>query len=165
MPLCRAPRIKKTATIARLSIVEMAAKMTADHEFTYGSNPQNRILLVDRNSDMAEMLCTFVEMCGHQPIQASTGAEAAELAVDLKPGIVITSMRLPDCTGHELASRLRNDPRTSSLVIILLTGEIISALPGDTLRPFDHVIQKPFRVESLLNLLSGDAIPRAARVF
>ena len=139
--------------------------MTADRMFKCGVKPQTRILIVDRNSDMAEMLCTFVEMCGHQPIRASTGADAAKLAVDLSPGIVITAMRLPDCSGQELAGRLRTDPRTSSVVIILLTGEIISALSDEALRPFDHVIQKPFRIESLMELLSGAAIPCSARVF
>jgi CheY-like chemotaxis protein len=127
--------------------------------------PQTRILLVDRNSDMADMLCTFVEICGHQPIRASTGAEAAKLAVDLSPAIVITAMRLPDCSGNELASRLRADPRTSSAVFILITGENTSALSGDAVHPFDHVIQKPFRIESLMKLLSCEARPCPAHVY
>lgn len=131
-----------------------------------------QVLLVERHTDLSEMVATVIQQCGHQAQQVKSGLDAIRSAVAQLPDIVVTSMHLPDCKGDELAGRLRSDPRTAAIVTVLLTGETVSRLPPESTRVFDHLIQKPFRVEEFIELLSfyaasagGAVVPQTDRFF
>lgn len=116
-----------------------------------------RVLLVERDFDLLEMVATIIQQCGHTSQQVNSGLDAMDSALTHRPDVVVTSLRLPDCRGDELANRLRSDPRTASVITVLLTGETVSRLPIEATRAFNYVIQKPFPVEKLVELLSFHA--------
>ena len=81
-----------------------------------------RILVVDDNSDAAEMLAMMLERSGYATQVAQDGAEALRSLPELLPHAVILDIGLPDMNGYEVAQRMRKDPRFTDTVLIALTG-------------------------------------------
>lgn len=118
-----------------------------------------KILFVDQNADLLEILESIAGTFGHQSKRAHNGREAMQVVAGWLPDLIFTSMRLGDCRGDELAGWLKTIEEASSIIMIMLTCEIISTLSSDTVGAFEHVIQKPFRIDELYSLFclySGD---------
>ena len=81
-------------------------------------------LVVDDESDIREHLGSMLSASGFTVIAAKDGYEALKLAREKKPGIIILDVNLPDIDGGEVANRLSQDPQTSSIPIVYLTGLI-----------------------------------------
>jgi CheY-like chemotaxis protein len=96
-------------------------------------------------------------MAGFAVTAASSGREALRLlaAGDL-PDIVLLDVQMPDVDGWETLSRVRADPRTADLPVVLCT---VKGLPEDTLRGWslgcDGYIGKPFDIAGLVDELRG----------
>ena len=88
---------------------------------------------------------------GYRTLEATTGAQAVELAVEHRPDLVLMDIRLPDIDGVEALGRLRADPRTASMPVLALTAQ---AMQGDRERflaaGFDGYVSKPVDVAALL---------------
>jgi CheY-like chemotaxis protein len=81
-----------------------------------------RVLVVDDNSDGAEMLVMLLERCGHVTHMAHTGPEALSAAGTFAPDVTFLDIGLPEMDGYEVARRLRADPVTAGTVLVALTG-------------------------------------------
>jgi two-component system, sensor histidine kinase and response regulator len=64
---------------------------------------------------------------GFRVQEAATGEDALRLAFELKPELVVLDINLPDVSGLEVCRRLKNDPLTSSIIILHLTASSTSA--------------------------------------
>ena len=127
-----------------------------------------RALVVDDAADIRLLAELVLSMAGFTVDAASSGSEALRLlaAGDL-PDIVVLDVQMPDLDGWETLSRLRSDPRTASLPVVLCT---VKGLPEDTLRGWtlgcDGYLGKPFDitglVEELQRVLARDDAERAA---
>ena len=81
-----------------------------------------RVLVVDDNTDSAEMMGALLEMHGHDVRIAHDGRSALRAAEDFLPDAALLDIGLPDLDGYELARRLREDPRTRRVRLIAVTG-------------------------------------------
>ena len=88
---------------------------------------------------------------GHRTLEATTGAEAVELATAHSPDLVLMDIQLPDIGGVEVLGRLRADERTASVPVVALTAQ---AMEGDRERflaaGFDGYLSKPIDVDELI---------------
>ena len=119
---------------------------------------KQRILVVDDEPDVLELVEYNLSGAGFSVITASDGAEALAKIRTHQPDLVILDVMMPEMDGTELCKLLRRDPATADIPIILLTaraGEIDRVL-GFELGADDYVT-KPFsprelvlRVKSLL---------------
>jgi signal transduction histidine kinase/CheY-like chemotaxis protein len=80
------------------------------------------ILIVDDRAANRELLVSLLGHYGHTLDVASDGAEALERVRERKPDLVITDLLMPNVDGEELASRLRADPATVAVPVILYTA-------------------------------------------
>ena len=72
--------------------------------------------------DEREMYARTFRACGYQAIEAATFTAAFQIATTNRPDIVVTDVRIAGAiSGLELTRRLRNDARTSTVLIIVLT--------------------------------------------
>ena len=80
------------------------------------------IVVVDDDRDTRELYRACFDMSGYLTAEASTGEEAIAAAKRLLPDVVLTDLILPDIDGFAVARRLKQDPVTAGIHVILLTG-------------------------------------------
>lgn len=117
---------------------------------------RKRILVVDDETDIVEMIAYNLERNGFEVVTAHDGVAALELAQAEQPDLVILDLMLPGIDGTEVARRLKSDPHTSGIPIIMLTarGEETDVVVGLTLGADDYVT-KPFSMKILLARLNS----------
>jgi two-component system, sensor histidine kinase len=81
-----------------------------------------RVLVVDDDLDTGTGLATILELAGHQTAIAATGEEALVLASAVEPDVVLCDIEMPGMSGHEVAARLRADPRHRGRLLVALSG-------------------------------------------
>ena len=103
----------------------------AHHEEAVGAGPPvggvepvspARVLIVDDNEDLSEMLAMSLEMCGFRTATAHDPAVALDLAPVFQPDVAILDLGLPVMDGFELATRFTQDHRLQRTQLIALTG-------------------------------------------
>jgi two-component system phosphate regulon response regulator PhoB len=128
-----------------------------------------RILVVDDEPDLLELVRFNLAQAGYAVVIASTGAEAVAELRRAPPDLVILDLMLPDLSGTELCRRIRADASLASLPIIMLTAksEEVDRVVGFELGADDYVT-KPFsprelalRVKAVLRRQSEPAAARA----
>jgi signal transduction histidine kinase/CheY-like chemotaxis protein len=98
-----------------------ADQAPADAASPSGQSPR-RILVIDDNDDMREMLCLTLAGAGRDVHEARDGASGLVRAAEAKPDVVLVDVGLPDIDGYEVARRLRARPDGAELRLIALTG-------------------------------------------
>jgi len=135
------------------------------------SDRVRRILVVDDEQDIAELLDFNLKKQGYATVVARNGREAIAEIKRQKPDLVILDVMMPELSGIEVLGRLRAQPETATLPVIMLTAksEEIDELVGLSLGADDY-IPKPFslkilvaRVEAILRRASGAMIPASDR--
>lgn len=111
---------------------------------------QTRILIVEDERDIAEVTAYNLRKSGYEVTLASNGRSALEFIAQKAPDLVILDVMLPELSGTEVASRIRSNPTTATLPIIMVTakGEEVDQLVGLTVGADDY-IAKPFSVKIL----------------
>jgi DNA-binding response OmpR family regulator len=114
------------------------------------SEPKSKILVVEDDRDLAEMLNSYLRVQGYEVVIANWGEEGIQAAQTGRPDLLILDIRLPDIDGFEVARRLRADRKTSKIPIIFLTErrERNDKLAGLELGADDY-ITKPFDVQEM----------------
>lgn len=80
------------------------------------------ILLVDAHVDSRRVYETVLRHGGHRVLQAGSGAEALRLAAESLPDVVVTEVWVPGVDGLTLMERLRSDPRTAGIPVLLVSA-------------------------------------------
>ena len=110
-----------------------------------------RILVVEDNQKSMKLFRDVLLATGYRTLEATTGGQAVELAVDHAPDLVLMDIRLPDIDGVEALSRLRADERTASIPVLVVTAQ---AMQGDREQfltaGFDGYVSKPVNVVELV---------------
>ena len=81
-----------------------------------------KILCVEDNEDNLYMLHRRLSRAGYDVKVATNGAEAVEWAKDLLPDIIVMDLNLPKLDGWEATRRLKNQPETKHIPVIVLSG-------------------------------------------
>lgn len=115
-----------------------------------------RVLIVDDEAPIREMIAVALEMAGYECMEADSANAAHALIVDNKPDMVLLDWMMPGTNGIEFARRLRKDEMTSDVPIIMLTakGEEDSKIKGLE-AGVDDYITKPFSPRELVARLKA----------
>lgn len=83
-----------------------------------------RILIVDDQVEVRELVEVTLRSDGYQVFQAKSGEEAIEIARSVKPDLIIMDIMMPGgMDGLEATRALKNDPETKGSIIIMLTAK------------------------------------------
>ena len=111
----------------------------------------NTVLVVEDDPDIRELLRFTLERAGLNVVEAESGEDALTVLDGPQPSIAIIDWMLPGINGVELTQRLRKDPLTSAMPLIMLTARGEEA---DKLKSFDSGIDdyltKPFSPKELV---------------
>jgi putative two-component system response regulator len=97
------------------------------------------------------LLTHLLERAGYRPVTANDGPSGLAAAFELEPDVVLLDVNLPGIDGLEICRRLRADPRTVALPVVLLTGrtsvdDVVAGLDAGA----DDFLSKPFHEAELL---------------
>jgi two-component system phosphate regulon response regulator PhoB len=111
-----------------------------------------RILVVDDEEDLLELLGLTLRREGFETALAASGREALELARAERPSLVILDLMLPDLSGFEVCRRLRADESTADVPVIMLSakGEEIDRVVGFEVGADDYVVKSSFSARELV---------------
>ena len=84
-------------------------------------SPKSRILVVDDHKRIAKTIQRILENEGHEVLTAFDGLEGLRKAQEAKPNLIILDIIMPQMDGYEVCRRLRSDPDTADIPILLLT--------------------------------------------
>src|ERR1700678_577810 len=120
-----------------------------------------RVLVIEDEADLREVLHYNLTRAGHKPFTAATGDAGLKLAAEIRPDIVLLDLMLPDVPGTSVAKSLRREEATHQGPIIMVTAkaEEIDRIVGFELGADDYVV-KPFSVRELV--LRMQAVMRRA---
>jgi two-component system phosphate regulon response regulator PhoB len=130
-----------------------------------------RVLVVDDEPDIVELVRYHLEKAGIECVHASDGGAALRLVRERRPDVLILDLMLPGMDGLEVCRALRRDPATARLPIIMLTAkaEEVDRVVGLEVGADDYVV-KPFsprelvaRVGALLRRVREPEVPTARR--
>ena len=110
-----------------------------------------RILVVEDESDLREILEYNLTAAGHRVQLAASGEEGLRIARSSNPEVVLLDLMLPDISGIEVCRALKNNPETQGIRVVMVTakGDEIDRVVGFELGADDYVA-KPFSMRELL---------------
>jgi diguanylate cyclase (GGDEF)-like protein len=115
-----------------------------------------RVLVVDDDPFIARLLEIELRAAGYDVRLAADGREALETIGEWLPDLVLADVMMPNMDGFELTRRLRQDSRTATVSVIMLTARGLSAdkLEGFSVGADDYIV-KPFDTPELLARIRG----------
>lgn len=115
-----------------------------------------KILLVDDEPDILEIISFNLEKVGYQVTTASNGLEALKQAKKTLPHLIILDVMMPELDGIETCERLRQDEQFQETIIMFLTarGEDYSYVAAFDAGADDYVT-KPIKPKVLLSKVKG----------
>lgn len=128
-----------------------------------------RILVIDDDAAIAELVAVNLEMAGYEVTQAEDGIKGQALAIQMLPDLIMLDLMLPRVDGFTVCQRLRRDDRTADIPVLMLTA---LSQTQDKVEGFnsgaDDYLTKPFELEEMLArvralLRRTDRIPQAAK--
>ncbi len=105
---------------------ELFAALAKVNVLPTGSGPA-RVLVVDDDPTAVDLVSDYLASFGHQVHKAYGGAHGIAIAGDEHPDLVILDLMMPEVNGFMVVDKLRENPRTSDIPIIILTAKIVSA--------------------------------------
>jgi len=109
------------------------------------------VLVVEDERDILELVRYHLVQAGYRVVTAADGRQGLELARRERPALVVLDLMLPGMPGLELARALRQDDKTRSIAILILTarGEEVDRIVGFEVGADDYVA-KPFSPRELV---------------
>lgn len=116
-----------------------------------GVSTHKKVLIVEDEQDILQLVTHYLEKEGFRPITATSGLDALKKVKEEKPDLVVLDLMLPEMDGLEVCKRLRSMPGTALLPILMLTAKAEEAdtIVGLELGADDYVT-KPFSPKALV---------------
>ena len=111
----------------------------------------NKILVIDDDRAINELIKVNLELAGHKVIQAFDGTTGFALCKQELPSVVVLDVMMPEVDGFTVAQRIRKNEDTKNIPIIMLTAlsQLNDKVNGFNIGVDDYLV-KPFEVEELL---------------
>jgi len=108
-----------------------------------------RILVVDDENSISELIATSLKFVGFDVRTASSGAQALQIAEEFKPHALILDVMLPDQNGFEVCRQLRNEGHNVGVLFLTAKDSTEDKIAGLTIGGDDYMT-KPFSLEELV---------------
>ncbi len=111
-----------------------------------------KILIVDDDREMVELIELFLSNAGYETISAYSGEEALEKTFREKPDLILLDIMMPKIDGWEVLRRIKNDPETQNTPVAFITARTqnIDKMIGLSVMKAEGYITKPFGKKELL---------------
>ncbi|MCA9461843.1 MAG: response regulator [Nitrospirales bacterium] len=109
------------------------------------------VLVVDDEKDLLDLVTYHLEKAGLKSLAARDGETALQIAKDRLPDLIVLDLMLPGLDGLEICRKLRKEPKTAHMAIIMLTAkaEEVDRIVGLEMGADDYMV-KPFSPRELV---------------
>lgn len=113
---------------------------------------QATVLVIDDDRAIVEFLSVALEAEGYT-VLCAIGAQAISMARDRAPDLILLDINMPGMNGREVSKRLRADPRTAGIPIVVMSAQsnLGAASAG---MPADDQLSKPFTIQRLYDVVA-----------
>ena len=114
--------------------------------------PPIRVVCIEDEPEMIELVRLILVRKGFEVIGAPGGQEGLKIVAQLKPSLVLLDLMMPDVDGWEVYQRLKAEPETKSIPVIVVTAksQSIDKMLGLQVAKVEGYITKPFGPAELL---------------
>lgn len=116
-----------------------------------------KILLVDDDKDLSTVFETALKKSNFEVVLAATGEEGLAKAKSESPDLILLDQILPDLKGNEVLKKLKEDPQTQNLPVVLLSNfgqnELIQEALGQGAA--DYILKYQIEPEDLVNKVNA----------
>jgi two-component system, OmpR family, alkaline phosphatase synthesis response regulator PhoP len=130
----------------------MATRVRASESVSAASpKAGSRVLVVEDDQDVAEIIRYNLVKDGYDVLLVDNGADALKRARESRPDVILLDIMVPQLNGWEVCRRLKQDPETRAIPVIMVTGRVEE---GDKVLGFemgaDDYVTKPFSPRELV---------------
>ncbi len=113
-----------------------------------------RILVIDDESEITEIVETFLKDAGYQVMIENSSVMGIERAKSFKPDLILLDIMMPFMDGYEVCDELKKNKETENIPVIFLTGKDAKSDEGRSFKVGgDMYIKKPFSCDRLLEIV------------
>lgn len=121
---------------------------------TFETHEKKKILIAEDNVELRKVIAEFLRKLG-EVYEARNGEEAFELAINLKPDVIISDFEMPEMDGLALNKALRNHPVLARTPLYLMIAETDTLqFPENTGNELLNIIKKPVNIDALLEMVA-----------
>jgi CheY-like chemotaxis protein len=114
-----------------------------------------RVLVVDDDPQVRKLVSLNFELDGYDVVSAAGGAEALAEVARQRPDVMVCDVMMPGMDGLEVVRRLRADPKTASLPVVMVSAKAQrSDLTEGKSAGADAYVTKPFDPQDLLDAVA-----------
>lgn len=134
-----------------------------------GRSPARQVLIIDDDEISRYVVKTLLSHTDFRFEEAFAAQEGLMKAREIKPDAVILDLTMPDLTGFEVLKRLKSDPRTSDIPVIVYTSKVLDAQDREMLSGAAVILSKESKSRELslaqfANAFQQAGVPFAARM-
>ncbi len=118
-----------------------------------------KVLVVDDEKPIVDLLCELVEDYGHQALKAYNGRDALEVACREVPVLIISDLMMPLLDGFDLLTAIRAEPALKNTIFVMMSAAFINDVMKREPKA-DRYLAKPFdldTLDALIGTLNGTA--------
>ncbi|GAB4575328.1 MAG: hypothetical protein Kow0077_26290 [Anaerolineae bacterium] len=109
-----------------------------------------KILIAEDERDIRDLVEFTLKFAGHEVFKAANGAEAVEMAPEVKPDLILMDVRMPRMTGYEACRTLKAMDEVKDIPVVFLSakGQDVEMKAGLEAGALDYIL-KPFAPDEL----------------
>ena len=92
-----------------------------------------RVLIVDDHDETRELMTIVLTRSGYEVQAVNSGQLALEAALRLKPDVILLDVMMPEMDGFTVLTRLKDDPRTAPIPVIVVTAKVQQQVRADAI--------------------------------
>jgi DNA-binding response OmpR family regulator len=114
-----------------------------------------KILIVDDDVTMTELLKTLLRVEGHMPTTVNDSTKAIEIAGSVDPDLITLDLMMPGLSGFEVCELLQQDPKFAKIPIVIISAKDDSDSKARALKAgAKGYVTKPFKADELMQKIN-----------
>ncbi len=130
-----------------------------------GASERTRVLVIDDQETMRLVIARFLDAEHYAILEAETGAAGIERARAERPDVILLDLAMPDLDGREVLRRLKGDPETRDVPVVIVTSSRLDRTEGEQLsRLATAIVSKDVLTPAVVADAVRHALNRSAKV-